>query len=153
MRTVLILTVICSMILGCKSKEKSAATAVAGTVEEKTSVRPIITDPEVHISTKEIDFTVTRWEISGHRLTVDVRYGGGCRDHGWDMFFSGGIMKSLPPQALLHLRHTVADGPDPCRGMPTETLEFDLSSLKGVASGELVVKWGGDPQRSAVYRF
>lgn len=153
MRSFIILTLLCTAIIGCKSKEKSTAKAEADKSETAVSVRPIITDSEAFISPKEIDYSVKRWEINGQTLTVEVQYGGGCRDHEWDMYFNGAVLKSLPPQAFLHLRHTVTDGPDPCRGMPTETLKFDLSSLKALASGEMVVKWGGDPQQSAIYRF
>jgi hypothetical protein len=155
MRSLLILTLFCTAMIGCKSKEKSTTNshATASETDSKTPVRPVIIDPDVFIGQKEIDYSVKRWEIVGDKLTVDVQYGGGCRDHNWEMYFNGAILKSMPPQAILHLRHTVIDGPDPCRGMPMETLQFDLSSLKNVASGELVVKWGGDAQISAVYRY
>lgn len=153
MRSFILLILFCSTLLGCKSKEKSTVAVAADNTETVTTVRPIIVDQEAFIGPKEIDYSVKRWVIDGDRLTVDVQYGGGCRDHSWNMYFNGAILKSMPPQAILHLRHTVTDGPDPCRGMPMETLQFDLSSLKNVASGELVVNWGGDAQLSAVYRY
>lgn len=144
----LILTI---LICGCKNSGQQTATVEATAQTKTPSMRTIATDPEARTTKEGLDFTVMRWDISGDTLIVNVRYSGGCRDHGWDMYFNGAIMKSLPPQALLHLKHTVKDGPDPCRGMPTETLRFDLSTLKPVAMGKLVVKWAGDSERSAMY--
>lgn len=116
-------------------------------------MRAIITAPEIRISEKDIDFRMQRWEVAGDTLIVQVSYGGGCREHEWNMYFNGAVLKSLPPQAILQLQHVVKDGPDPCRGMPSETLKFNLAALRPMANGKLVVKWAGDAERSATYVY
>jgi len=141
------------LMFGCKNNGPKTATAEKEPVKEKPAMREIITDQEVRISEKDIDFTVTEWSISGDTLIVGVQHGGGCREHDWKMYFNGAIMKSLPPQAVFQLQHLVKDGPDPCRSIVKETLKFNLTSLRSVANGKLVVKWSGDAERSAMYVF
>jgi len=141
------------LLFGCKNNAPQTAKTEKEPSKSALAMRAIITDPEVRISEKDIDFTVTEWNISGDTLLVGVQYGGGCKEHDWKMYFNGAIMKSLPPQAVLQLQHLVKDGPDPCRSIVRETLKFNLTSLKSVANGKLVVKWSGDAERSAIYSF
>jgi hypothetical protein len=141
------------LLFGCKNNAPQTAKTEKEPSKSALAMRAIITDPEVRISEKDIDFTVTEWNISGDTLLVGVQYGGGCKEHDWKMYFNGAIMKSLPPQAVLQLQHLVKDGPDPCRSIVRETLKFNLTSLKSVANGKLVVKWSGDAERSAIYAF
>lgn len=146
--------IIAILILGgCKNSGQNTDTTTKGTPKTTTAMLPITLDAEMRVSEKDVDYTMNRWEVSGDTLLVDVQYGGGCREHDWKMYFSGAIMKSLPPQTALHLKHEVKDGPDLCRSILRETLKFDLRSLQSVASGKLVVKWSGDSERSAIYTF
>lgn len=139
------------MLFGCKNSGQKTTTASSS--PERLAMRAIITDAEIDISKKDIDFRVLQWAVSGDTLIVEVSYGGGCREHEWNMYFNGAVLKSLPPQAVLQLQHVVKDGPDPCRGMPSETLKFNLATLRPMANGKLVVKWAGDAERSATYVY
>ncbi|MCF8257501.1 MAG: hypothetical protein K9J06_08115 [Flavobacteriales bacterium] len=141
------------VLFGCKNSGSQTATAEKEPAAKKPVMREIITDSSVRISEKDIDFTVTRWDVTGDTLTVGVQHGGGCREHDWQMYFNGAVLKSLPPQAVLQLQHKVKDGPDPCRSIVRETLKFNLSSLRPMTSGKLTVKWAGDAERSATYAF
>lgn len=147
------LFVLSIMLFGCKNNAPQVAKTEKEPSKPLSAMRAIITDPEVRIGEKDIDFTVTEWSVSGDTLIVGVQHGGGCREHDWKMYFNGAIMKSLPPQAVLQLQHLVKDGPDPCRSIIRETLKFNLTSLKSVANGKLVVKWSGDGERSAIYVY
>ena len=65
--------------------------------------------------------------LAGDRLLLDVRYGGGCAEHDFQLSWDGAILKSNPPQVVLTLSHD-AHG-DPCRALLAERLQFDLSAL------------------------
>lgn len=139
--------------VGCRNSGESTAKAQKEHPKKVEAPRPIIKDPSVTISEKDVDFTVTDWAISGDTLLVGVQYGGGCREHDWRMFFNGAFLKSLPPQAILQLQHLVKDGPDPCRSVVRQSLRFDLTSIRAQTSGKLVVKWSGNAERSATYEY
>lgn len=64
---------------------------------------------------------------SGDKLFLDVIYGGGCGPHLLQLNWDGKIRKSNPPQIILELSH---DGSkDPCKGIVSERLQFDLSVI------------------------
>ena len=145
-----------AMFIGCKNNGQQTEPMAKETKQPKQTkqvLRSIITDASLQHSEKDVDFTVTSWDISGDTLIVGVQHGGGCREHDWKMYSNGAVLKSLPPQAILHLKHEVKDGPDPCRAIIRETLKFNLATLKPLAAGKLVVKWSSDDKRSATYAF
>lgn len=143
------------LVWGCKNNgQKSDTTnAPSAIVEiEKPAMRAIITDAEMATRKFNIDFTVTQWEVSADTLIVGVQYSGGCKAHDWRIFFSGAIMKSLPPQAMLQLAH-INDDDDPCRSLLKETLKFDLATIRQGKEGKMVVKWGADSSKAATYAY
>ena len=60
-------------------------------------------------------------------LHLNVSYSGGCKEHEFTLYGSTAFLKSNPPQADLFLSHN-ANG-DECEALPTEELQFGLSSL------------------------
>jgi len=61
-------------------------------------------------------------------LTVDVNYGGGCKDHEFELFMSPSIFsESFPAQASLWLKHN-GNG-DICRGLVSDKIEFDITAV------------------------
>ena len=61
-------------------------------------------------------------------LTVDVNYGGGCKDHEFELFMSPSIFgESFPAQANLWLRHN-GNG-DICRGLVSDKIEFNITAV------------------------
>ena len=61
-------------------------------------------------------------------LSVDVNYGGGCKDHEFEIFMSPSIFsESFPAQANLWLKHN-GNG-DFCRGLVSDKLEFDITAV------------------------
>jgi hypothetical protein len=61
------------------------------------------------------------------KLIIDVRYGGGCGRHTFQLAWDGAVLKSDPPQVSLVLSHD-ANG-DMCRALLSERLQFDLSTI------------------------
>jgi len=63
--------------------------------------------------------------VDGDDLNLTVRYGGGCREHYFNVFMSpAAFFESYPVQANLYVRHESLF--DPCEAMITEDLTFSL---------------------------
>ncbi|MFT7518245.1 MAG: hypothetical protein ACI9MC_000375 [Kiritimatiellia bacterium] len=93
--------------------------------------------------------------ITGDTLTVDVSYSGGCKEHVFEACWSGSYLKSSPVQVDLELGHDNMD--DNCDGWVSDTLTFDLVSLKTdyltkypTGKREIVLKLSG---KSVSYTF
>jgi hypothetical protein len=61
-------------------------------------------------------------------LEINVSYSGGCEEHEFSLFGDSSFKESLPVQIKVVLSHN--DNDDPCDGIYTEELAFDLSPLK-----------------------
>jgi len=63
----------------------------------------------------------------GDRLTLSVRYGGGCGEHFFQMFMSPSVfMESEPVQANLYLQHVTVDF---CLAYLSGSVSFDLTPV------------------------
>jgi len=65
--------------------------------------------------------------IVNDQLVMVVNYGGGCRDHTFEVLWDGVYQESLPPQVEMRFFHN-ANG-DTCRRAFRETFVFDLLDL------------------------
>lgn len=61
-------------------------------------------------------------------LHIITRYGGGCKEHDFELYWNGLFMESNPVQVNLQLSHHSNN--DMCRALITENLYFDLALLK-----------------------
>jgi hypothetical protein len=98
--------------------------------------------------------------IEGDLLRLQVRHGGGCEKHDFELLHSGVFLESNPVQARLDLAHD-AHG-DACRALVGARLSFDLAPLKreyqqayaqqhGIVV--LLVKAPGGPVTTIRYEF
>ncbi|MGB0368089.1 MAG: hypothetical protein ACPGD8_01715 [Flavobacteriales bacterium] len=145
-------TVIC--FAACKNNGSGTATKTDNTTNAKvveSSVREIIVGAKRQVE-EQPDFSVTNWSVKEDVLTAVVRYSGGCGQHEFNAYFSGGWLKSLPPQAVIDLEHINLEN-DKCRKVITDTLFFDATPLRYSASSETIVKWSGDKRTSASYKY
>jgi len=78
--------------------------------------------------------TIASVAVEGNQLVVGVRYGGGCEEHDFALYWNGSVFESHPPQVDLFLMHD--DHGDACEGLVGKTLRFDVARL---APGELRV--------------
>jgi hypothetical protein len=106
--------------------------------------------PELHTGEFVPDdpFEVLDARFEADQLVLDVRYGGGCREHTFHMLWSGAILKSNPPQASFFLVHDAQD--DPCKALISETLRFDMLDLPPLV---LHLSDGRDWQATLRYRL
>ena len=72
-------------------------------------------------------FTLHDASIEGDELTLDVRYGGGCREHGFKLYMQPVFAESNPVRANLYLSHN-ANGDD-CEALISESLTFDVRKI------------------------
>ena len=148
-----ILAIILVGFVSCKNNGQSTSTekATASKVETvKESAQSLIIDP----SAKPVkpDFRVLEMSIDSDVLTVLVSYGGGCEEHSFNAYFSGGWSKSLPPQAVLTFEHLNPNN-DACRSIVKDTLLFDIKPLQYSASKEVMVKWAANPEKQVLYKY
>ncbi|MBN4062530.1 hypothetical protein JYU20_04960, partial [Bacteroidales bacterium AH-315-I05] len=64
----------------------------------------------------------------GDTLFLKVSYSGGCKEHKFKLYWNGGYMKSMPPQAKLYLFHN--NNGDVCRRLIKETIKFNVSPIQ-----------------------
>jgi hypothetical protein len=67
-------------------------------------------------------------ELDDDCLRLAVSFGGGCKDHDFDLYWDGTSTRSYPPQVTLELLHD--DHGDDCKAIRVRKLSFDLSSLR-----------------------
>ena len=110
------------MYFGCHSMDPYASNA--GTYKVI-----IIEDPlSFNIDSIEINhFTINQIFINANLLTLNVSYGGGCKEHSFKLYATHGIYFSNPPQANVYLSHN-ANG-DFCEAYITKNIKFDLSPM------------------------
>jgi hypothetical protein len=66
--------------------------------------------------------------VPGDQLMVFVSFSGGCENHVFDLIWKKEILKSLPLQLPLYIRHD-AKG-DKCRSIQTAALSFGILALR-----------------------
>jgi hypothetical protein len=151
MRLLVLLTLLCVGFFSCKNNGHNTGQAKAAD-SEKT----LITAKEIIIDANrkpvKPDFRLLEMNSQADILTVVVQYSGGCEEHDFNAYFSGGWGKSLPPQAAISLEH-LNPIKDNCRSMVKDTLKLNLKPLQYSGSNEVVVKWTVDPEKQAVYRY
>ena len=95
----------------------------------RTHGAPVVVLDDVAPASLQLDsFTLREVRIEGRTLLVDVSHSGGCAEHGYQLYMSpASFDESAPVQASLWLQHE--DNDDPCDGIMSETLRFDLSPV------------------------
>ena len=73
------------------------------------------------------DFTINQISINANLLTLNVSYGGGCKEHTFKLFATKGIYESNPPQADVFLSHNGHS--DFCEAFITQNIRFNLSPM------------------------
>ena len=74
-------------------------------------------------------FALESVRAEGTIVTAVVRYGGGCEEHQFSVYWDGTATKSIPPQIVVNVYHD--DRGDTCEAYPTDTVSFDAQELLG----------------------
>jgi hypothetical protein len=70
-----------------------------------------------------------RLDDAKKNILVDVSYGGGCKEHSFQLDLRMCI-ESTPPVCVANLVHTIEGGFDPCESFRFETLVFNLEQYE-----------------------
>ncbi len=84
-------------------------------------------------------------------ITVDVSYGGGCKEHDFKLKFKGGCMESYPVQCHLVLEEN-SHG-DMCEAMIGKRVQFTFAELglnDGYFNGAYLTIFGDNQSRATV---
>ena len=147
------LLLLCMLVglAACKSKKEVATTTyeqesempekpmkTEDTENNMTKVS-VIQDETADLSLKTDAFQLVKMEQKNDSLLVEVRYGGGCREHAFQLVHIGAYKESMPPQLDVALRHNAND--DRCRALVTETLVIPLKALQYPGAQKLVLNF------------
>ena len=98
------------------------------------------------------NFQVLNMSVEKDVLNVVVSYSGGCEEHEFNGYFSGGWAKSLPPQASIEFEHLNPNN-DACRSMVKDTLRFNAKPLQFPGANEVIVKWSANSKVQTSYTY
>ena len=103
-------------------------------------------------------YVVNSAALEGDRLSIEVSYGGGCREHTFTLVISETFLESDPVQLPAVLAHD-ANG-DTCEAWLTATHVFDLALVRthyrqayGAGPGRVVLQIEGVSHHDFLYEF
>jgi hypothetical protein len=135
MRVVLIATLLAiALLAGCVAgANEGGDTPTAGSpgVSEPSTgsvPRPVIVGSFGTTPDTQDPYTIGDIWLDGDLLHLQVSHSGGCREHTFELVWSGAWRTSLPAQTGLWLAHD-AHG-DACEAWVTGALSFDLTPLR-----------------------
>lgn len=144
------------ILAGLASCKNNGGGTAAGQASEKKAEKPIITAKDIIVGADrkpvKPDFQVLDMSVNGDLLKVIFRYSGGCEEHDFDAHFSGGWLKSLPPQAVLDFEHLNPNN-DACRSLVKDSVVYNLSALRYPGNDKVIIKWSQDKKLEAVYEY
>ncbi len=138
-----IILLLFTMLWACHKKEmgKTNITSVPKTEVSASDVtiesKKIIIDKMLDV--QKLGGSATKIDslgINGNILSIFVNYGGGCKEHIFELYFDGTYAKSIPSMAFLYLKHI--NNNDACRKLVMRELKFDISAIK--LKGSLTIK-------------
>jgi hypothetical protein len=150
MRLFVLLSMVGIGLLSCKNNGQNTGQPTAAKKEA-----PVSKAKEIIIENREPikpNFRLLEMTNESDILTIVVQYSGGCEEHDFNAYFSGGWAKSLPPQAAITLEHLNPKN-DACRSMVKDTFQFNMKPLQYAGGNEVVVKWSSNPEKQTVYRY
>jgi hypothetical protein len=122
------------------------------TTVQKDSISTIHVGSDLSLPDTNDAFSILNVALKGDILEIEVSYGGGCREHDFDLQFNGLYKKSMPAQAAIWLVHE--NQGDACRAMIQKKLYYNISSIRNPSGkpGELHISLAGWNDR-IVYRW
>lgn len=144
------------VLIACFASCKNNGGGTASTKAEKKEAAPSVTSKEIIVGAKrkpaKPDFQVMEMAIENDLLKVVFQYSGGCEEHDFDAHFSGGWLKSLPPQAVLDFEHLNPNN-DACRSLVKDTVFYGLDAIKYPGGNEVVIKTTLNKKLSVSYSY
>jgi len=126
-------------------------------IYDNNSQKSIILDDDFFQNAPRDPYKIINIGLEVDILEINVSYSGGCEEHEFSLFGSSSFKENSLVQIEVILSHN--DNDDPCDGVCTEKLAFDLSPLKEKwqeayhqNSGTIVI-WLEGVEESISYEF
>ncbi|HEX2899892.1 MAG TPA: hypothetical protein VHS96_09255 [Bacteroidia bacterium] len=134
----------------CKPREKAVVTP-----EPPVDGPTVVCGSELSRGTAQYRDPLTSMEalVEGDCMRLKVAYSGGCKEHAFDMYWSGEWDKTKPPVAHLYLSHQ-ANG-DNCEAIKSDKLGFSLNQIRFPGNGQVIVEVHaeGVPMKRVSYSY
>ncbi|MDQ3190205.1 MAG: hypothetical protein M3Q58_01275 [Bacteroidota bacterium] len=92
----------------------------------ESKVEKVIIDPQFSPKGKNTRMQILEVkEISNEIIEISFNYSGGCKEHSFSLYSTGGLIKTLPPKINIYLVNHQQD--DVCRELLTIKKQFDIS--------------------------
>ena len=160
MKNILILTILGLSIFSCKPKQTASSTAeeIENKVKEDTELtvdEPRDSTTLLEINTSESNnmketgdpYSVLSAKIIGNELWLSVSYGGGCKEHQFDLLFNQAYPESVNEYGEtsryinLTLKHNGNN--DMCRSIVQQNIRFNLKRIQDSGSHEMEISVTG----------
>jgi len=142
-------------IIGCKPKQTVSSTEKEPveikdhtelTVDEPrdtTSLLPILVSETNDMKNTGDMYTVHSAKISDNILWLTVSYGGGCKEHQFEMLFNNAYSESEEGSSAIKLTLKHQGNNDRCRSIVRENIRFSLKGLQNNAFKNLNINLTG----------
>ena len=80
-----------------------------------------------HLYKNSVPLNVQNVLIIGDKMTINISYSGGCKEHNFKLVGNQFITNSNPPERFCRLYHE--NNGDDCRELVNSVLEFDISAF------------------------
>ncbi len=95
----------------------------------------LIVDAKEYLSASGSESVGDSFEIDnvlkdGSQLYIDVKYGGGCKEHSFEIIWGGDFIKTNPPSIQVIIVHDANN--DMCEAYLSNKLKIDLKDLMGM---------------------
>ncbi len=164
MKNIFILTILGLSIFSCKPKQTASSTTsnTTKTVEKAVPKDIELTVDEPRDSTTLLDVNISEMhnmtetgdsysilsaKIIGNQLWLSLSYGGGCKEHQFEMFFNNAYLEEVNESAKvtsainLTLKHNGNN--DMCRSIVRQNVRFNLEEIQERGSNEIEIKLSG----------
>ncbi|MGB1103382.1 MAG: hypothetical protein ACPG21_07120 [Crocinitomicaceae bacterium] len=108
------------IILGCKNQQESTVETIDVTPKGELEMN-------FNTAGRSAPIGIQNVSLTGNKMSIEVIYSGGCKDHKFRLLGHPMISKSIPPQRSIKLHHN--NNGDECREQIEETLVFDVSAF------------------------
>ena len=136
MRVLGLIAAVLLFATGCGNKKNTSETIMSED-KEQTAGHALVIDQSGAFD-KGDAYQIKSAAIEQDSLVLTITHGGGCKDHEYTLYTNGALMKSLPPKMNLLLHHNGNE--DYCRALIQKRLAFDLSAIKELSSGTIILQ-------------
>jgi hypothetical protein len=160
MKNIFILAILGISIFSCKPKQTTSSSTEAVEKKVKGGTELTVDEPRdsttlLEINTSESNnmketgdpYSVLSAKIIGHELWLSVSYGGGCKEHQFELLFNQAYPESeneygeTSRYINLTLKHNANN--DMCRSIVQQNIRFNLKRIQDNGSHEMEISVSG----------